>query len=78
MYIALGVAATENVVNGAVDPEFDGHYADIVTLSFRLIPEPKTVSLLAAALLGLGTERSGRLGYSPGCRSADPLQENRS
>lgn len=54
VYIAPGSAATENIVNDAVEPEFDGHYADNVMLSFRLIPEPSTVTLLVAVLLGWG------------------------
>ena len=31
--IAMQIAAVENVVNDASDPEFDGHYADKVELS---------------------------------------------
>lgn len=50
-YLSLGLSAIENVFNDGAAPELDGHYADDVTLSFRIVPEPSTAMLLVVALL---------------------------
>jgi len=49
-FVAVQIAAGENVVNDAVSPEFDGHYADAVTFRVQAVPEPSTL----ATFLGLG------------------------
>ncbi len=46
-YVAIQICAIENIYNDSLYPEFDGHYADFVSLS--IIPEPSTL-----LLLGLG------------------------
>lgn len=47
-YLAIQLTASENIVNDGTAPEYDGHYADSVTLA--IVPEP------AVALLGaIGT-----------------------
>lgn len=50
-YLAVLVEAVENVTNDLTGAEFDGHYADLVTLS--ITPEPATLSLLALGGLAL-------------------------
>lgn len=45
-FIAVDVLAHENIFNDAVAPEFDGHYADAVSMTITVIPAP------AALLLG--------------------------
>ena len=51
-YLAVGVFATRNIAN---DFEFDGHYADAVSLT--VTPEPATLSLLALGGLALIRKR---------------------
>ena len=53
-YVALLLAAAENVVNQNTSPEFDGHYADAV-VGVSQIPEPSSGLLIVAgsALIGL-------------------------
>jgi MYXO-CTERM domain-containing protein len=51
-FLALHIAALENVFNNAY-PEFDGHYADAVSLSITAIPEPTTL-LIWLGLTGIG------------------------
>jgi len=48
-YLAVTVMATENVFNDETGTEFDGHYADSV--SIQIVPEPTAVTLLALGSL---------------------------
>lgn len=51
-YVAVRVLAIEDVFNDTVDPEFDGHYADLVSLA--VVPEPLSVwgmSALAGVIM---------------------------
>jgi hypothetical protein len=43
-FLAVRIWASENIFDDAVAPEFDGHYADAVTL--EVVPEPATMCLL--------------------------------
>ena len=54
-YIGIDVYADENVLNDTSGIEFDGHYADDVTVS--ITPEPATLSLLALGGLALVRRR---------------------
>ena len=44
-FLAIEIAANENIYNDSAPPEFDGHYADTATVF--VTPEPATLSLLA-------------------------------
>lgn len=44
-FLAIHIWAEENVVNDASGAEFDGHYADAVSL--EIVPEPATLMMLA-------------------------------
>ena len=44
-YLAVWVRAVENICDDGEGVEFDGHYADDITLT--VIPEPATLLLLA-------------------------------
>ena len=44
-YVAICIAACENIYNDISGVEFDGHYADSVSL--EIVPEPATIALLA-------------------------------
>ncbi|MCD4831880.1 MAG: PEP-CTERM sorting domain-containing protein [Anaerohalosphaeraceae bacterium] len=44
-YLVAYICAYEDVVNDSSHPEFDGHFADSVSL--EIIPEPMTLALLA-------------------------------
>ncbi len=52
-YLAIQLLAEEDVLNQTGYPEFDGHYADNVSVTLATIPEPGTASLLGLGLLGL-------------------------
>ena len=43
-YVAICIAANENIYNDITGVEFDGHYADSVSL--EIVPEPATIVLL--------------------------------
>jgi len=47
-FLVIEIAANENVYNDHAPPEFDGHYADAVTVS--VTPEPATLILTAGSL----------------------------
>jgi hypothetical protein len=47
-YVGVHLLALENVFNDNSGEEFDGHYADAVTLA--IVPEPSTVLLLSVGL----------------------------
>jgi hypothetical protein len=51
-YIAIRIAAIENVFNDAV-AEFDGHYADDAYFSITTVPIPGGLLLFSSGLLGL-------------------------
>jgi len=44
-YVAICISAMENIHNDMSGVEFDGHYADCVSL--EVVPEPTTISLIA-------------------------------
>ncbi len=56
-YIAVEIMAIENIVNDTSGTEFDGHYADNVSLDINVVPIPSAVWLLGSGLLGLLTVR---------------------
>ena len=57
-FIVVRVTSTEEVMNDAEFPEFDGHYADAITVTFTQIPAPGAASLLAlGGLIGFGSRR---------------------
>jgi hypothetical protein len=47
-YLALKISAYENVYNDSSYPEFDGHFADAV--SVEIVPEPATILFLLSGL----------------------------
>jgi len=56
-FVAFRVGATENVMNDADSPEFDGHYADAATVT--LIPTPAAGAIMLSAF-GLNLVRRRR------------------
>jgi len=54
-FLAVEVCSDENVFNDSTGIEFDGHYADVVSLT--IIPEPSTLSLLSFGGLALVRKR---------------------
>ena len=57
-YVALEVAAYENIVNDLTGVEFDGHYADAITMTINgepnVIPEPSSILIwLLMGAIGL-------------------------
>jgi len=55
-FIAVDILAVEDIFNDALGVEFDGHYADAVSLT--IVPEPATFSLLGLGALLLGRKRN--------------------
>jgi hypothetical protein len=53
-FLAIDIAPVENIVNDAVAPEFDGHFADAVSLEITVIPVPGAL-LLAGIGVGFVT-----------------------
>lgn len=56
-YLAVKLQANENIFNDGVAPEFDGHYADNISLEITAVPLPASIFLLIGAL---GTLPMGR------------------
>lgn len=50
-YLAINIVAGENIYNDAFYPEYDGHYADAVSLT--IVPEPATIGLFSLGILFL-------------------------
>jgi hypothetical protein len=48
-YLAINIAAGEDIYNDGTYPEFDGHYADAV--SIEIVPEPATIGLFSLGLI---------------------------
>ena len=68
-FLAVELAANENVHNDLVPPEFDGHYADVAVVTISslpttVIPEPVTLLAVGLSVVGLGRyvrkRRTGR------------------
>ncbi len=65
-YLAVRITASENIFNdsyGHPAPEFDGHYADNITLTLKSsnpVPEPATMLLFAVGLGLLGFTKLDR------------------
>ena len=51
--LAVRLTTSENVFNDGSYPEFDGHYADVVSAEMVIIPEPATLLLLCVGSLGV-------------------------
>ncbi len=56
-FLAVRLTASENVFNDGTHPEFDGHYADMVSAEIVIIPEPATLLLLCAGSVALSRRR---------------------
>lgn len=54
-YVAIALNAQENIFNDIAGVEFDGHYADAVSLT--IVPEPTTICLLSLGTLALWRRR---------------------
>ena len=52
-YLVVRLTAYENVWNDCYFPEFDGHYADNVSLTISQVPIPGAIWLLGSGLLGI-------------------------
>ena len=51
-YILIGLSAVENIFNDSSPPEFDGHYADLVSLEVvSSVPEPSSLFLLGSGAI---------------------------
>ena len=50
-FVGFSIQSLENVVDDGSNPEFDGHYADAVSLT--VVPEPSSLYLLMLALSGM-------------------------
>ena len=60
-FLAVCLVGAEDVVNDTVDPEFDGHYADLSSLTIETrapIPEPAGLGLIGLALLAVRRRRT--------------------
>lgn len=53
-FVILYLVAIENVFDNLGLPEFDGHYADLVSANINAVPLPASVWLFAAGLGGIG------------------------
>jgi hypothetical protein len=58
-FVAIRVDAFEDVFNDLTTGEFDGHFADAVSLVTYVVPEPATGLLLACGLAMLSVRRRG-------------------
>jgi hypothetical protein len=47
-FIAVGIYMNEDIYNDTFEPEFDGHFADIVSVT--IVPEPATTLLLSIGI----------------------------
>jgi len=54
-YVAICIAAVEDIYNDTYGVEFDGHYADAVSVT--IVPEPATIALLALGSVLLRRKR---------------------
>ena len=64
-YLAVRVTASENIFNDNSFPEFDGHYADNVSLQVNnAVPGP-----CSFALLGLGAGLAGWMRRRKACKT---------
>jgi len=52
-YLAIQLRAAEDIFNNFIFPEFDGHYADKVSVTLSGVPLPAAVWLFGFGLLGL-------------------------
>ena len=57
-FVAIRIAAIENMFNDVAGTELAGHYADGVTFDFTIVPAPSALlCLLPAGLMGMGRRR---------------------
>ncbi len=52
-FLDIRLVASENIFNDGSDPEFDGHYADLVTMEVTSVPIPGAIWLFGSGLIGL-------------------------
>ena len=52
-FVSVCIFAQENILNDNTFPEFQGHYADTVTISINTIPEPSTLVLFSIGTISL-------------------------
>ena len=54
-FLVVKIQSSENIFNDSSGTEFDGHYADSISLT--IVPEPTTMALFGAGLIFLIRKR---------------------
>lgn len=79
-FVQLELDAFENVFNDTSNPEFDGHYADAVTVEATVIPEPPSWVLVLTAvmlLVGFGSLKNPSSASATITGSSSPHRQTR-